>query len=264
MKPPRRYGLQFRTEGEGIMLPTIQLNQQWPEKPVHDLQKGTIEVHSCFYTIQGEGPFAGTPAVFLRLAGCNLQCPDCDTIYADKRDLMDYNQVFDRILHEIEGKRVRHHIPTPPLIVITGGEPFRQNIWPLCHHLLESGFINIQIETNGTMGWPADEVPCLPATIVCSPKKSYVVPELRPRCKHLKYVVQAGQISEEDGLPLRTMGYEGTICRPWTGFVGTVWLQPLDEQDQVKNKANTEACVAACMKFGYRMSIQTHKILGVP
>ena len=41
--------------------------------------EGTLQVHSIFKTIQGEGPFCGTPCVFVRLAGCNLQCPACDT-----------------------------------------------------------------------------------------------------------------------------------------------------------------------------------------
>ena len=51
-------------------------------QPIEKVQRtfdGTLEVHSIFKTIQGEGPFCGTPAVFIRLAGCNLQCPWCDT-----------------------------------------------------------------------------------------------------------------------------------------------------------------------------------------
>src|SRR3954467_9071958 len=41
----------------------------------------SLSIHSIFYTLQGEGPYSGCPAVFMRLAGCNLQCPGCDTDY---------------------------------------------------------------------------------------------------------------------------------------------------------------------------------------
>jgi 7-carboxy-7-deazaguanine synthase len=238
--------------------PMYQLNQQIPEKPQHRTD-GALEVHSIFYTIQGEGPFAGMPAMFVRTAGCNLQCPDCDTIYANKRTVLTPSELLMQMCACLPHRAFKK----APLVVITGGEPFRQNIWPAVRELLQNNWLNVQIETNGTLDWAANELPPISTTIVCSPKKDYVVPEVRKLCKHLKYVCQAGQMSEEDGLPLHTMGYGGGVCRPWTGFTGTVWLQPLDEQDETKNKANREAVVAACKNFGYRVSIQSHKILQV-
>ena len=63
------------------------MNQQAPEK--QQLRgDGLLAVHSIFYTIQGEGPFAGETAVFVRLAGCNLQCPLCDTDYTSDRRMV--------------------------------------------------------------------------------------------------------------------------------------------------------------------------------
>lgn len=236
----------------------IQLNQQVPEKYL-DRNDGILEVHSVFYTIQGEGPFAGMPAVFVRLAGCNLQCPDCDTEYTSKRSLVSPIRLVADINHCLKDVKFRG----APLIVITGGEPFRQNIWPAYRELVKHNFTNIQIETNGTMAWPDDEYPVVNSVIVCSPKKSYVHDKLRPYVKHLKYVCDATSMDPRDGLPRATMGYGGAVARPWDGFSGTIWLQPLDAKDPEQNKNNVAAAVGYAMRFGYRVSLQTHKILGV-
>ena len=58
----------------------MKTNTQEPEKIDRDRH---LDVHSIFHTIQGEGPYCGHPAVFIRLAGCNLQCPGCDTGRSD-------------------------------------------------------------------------------------------------------------------------------------------------------------------------------------
>lgn len=48
---------------------------------------GLLQVQDVFYTIQGEGPFAGRTAVFIRLTGCNLRCWFCDTVWGDDSDV---------------------------------------------------------------------------------------------------------------------------------------------------------------------------------
>lgn len=224
-------------------------------------EDGALEVHSVFYTIQGEGPFAGLPAVFIRLYGCNLQCPDCDTEYTSVRAMMPPQRLLSAV-HDATDKMFIG-LRKRPLIVITGGEPLRQNIWPAVRELIKNEFINVQIETNGTV-WQDDAEHVITTTIVCSPKKSYIEPSLRPLVKHLKYVLEAGKVHPEDGLPTATMGYGGTVARPWPGFTGTIWVQPLDAKDDVQNAANVAACVESCKKFGYRMSLQTHKLMQVP
>src|SRR5580658_3582582 len=91
----------------------------------------SLWVQEVFYTLQGEGPFSGVPAVFVRLAGCNLACFWCDTDFESST----WRPTFDELLANIEEKRPA----ICNLIVITGGEPFRQNIRPLVCHLLDSG-----------------------------------------------------------------------------------------------------------------------------
>lgn len=99
-------------------------------------------VSEIFESIQGEGPEVGIRAVFLRLAGCNLHCPACDTKYAWHNG----NEAsVDEVKHEI----LRYEIPN---LIITGGEPLMQKAE--LEALLKdvrSDFRYIGLETNGTI-----------------------------------------------------------------------------------------------------------------
>ena len=82
-----------------------------------------LDVHSIFATIQGEGPFTGHPCVFVRLAGCNLQCPGCDTDYTEDRRMMQIYEIAESVASVLKASgSTRAKVP---LVVITGGEPFR-------------------------------------------------------------------------------------------------------------------------------------------
>jgi 7-carboxy-7-deazaguanine synthase len=116
------------------------VNQQAIEKSTSH-PEGLLDVHSIFYTIQGEGPFSGFPAVFIRLAGCNLQCPHCDTEYTQGRRLA-YPEVVAEYVSTLSQPR--------GLVVITGGEPFRQNLTKLLQCLSDYRLL-VQIESNGTL-----------------------------------------------------------------------------------------------------------------
>ena len=131
------------------------------------LPDGALSVHSIFSSVQGEGPFVGQPAVFVRLHGCNLQCPLCDTNYS-------YPCAFTKPTPQTLTSTVSALCGAATLVVITGGEPFRQNLTPFVNALLDQGF-RVQIETNGTLFLPRGngEDPGFPyyrVTIVCSPK----------------------------------------------------------------------------------------------
>ncbi|MDE3061294.1 MAG: 7-carboxy-7-deazaguanine synthase QueE, partial [Pseudomonadota bacterium] len=125
--------------------------------PVQD-EGQSLAVKRIFPTLQGEGPYAGHPAVFVRLGGCNLACAFCDTDFEGFATLA-VNEIIGEVKRLAEGAR--------RLVVITGGEPLRQNIVPLCEALLTEGF-KVQIETNGTLARPLPEN----VEIVCSPKNA--------------------------------------------------------------------------------------------
>ena len=149
---------------------------------------GTLGLHSIFYTIQGEGPQCGNPAIFIRLAGCNLQCPGCDTDYTTGRRRLHVNDITKEVAALYEDE---YPSAPEPLIVITGGEPFRQDITALCKRLITAGH-KVQIETNGTLP-PSRGLPAA-VMVVCSPKTGKINQHLHPYIQALKYVVQAGAI----------------------------------------------------------------------
>lgn len=227
---------------------------------------GSLEVHLAneysngpFYTIQGEGPNTGIPSIFVRLKGCNLQCPGCDTDYTSRWQRMTPLALRDEILAMKEDE---HPNAPLPLIVITGGEPFRQNITPFCHIMLNLGF-KVQVETNGTL--PPDDHLDPRVQLVVSPKTGKINPGIEKRMTVLKYVVRAGCIDRSDGLPIRALDHtcSPTVAKPPEGYKGRIYLQPMDEGSPHATRKNTEAAAHACMAFGHTLQIQTHKVVGI-
>lgn len=214
---------------------------------------GKLNVIEVFYTIQGEGPYAGMPSVFVRLAGCNLRCYFCDTDFESGANLMEVNELVDMIKKHARNKT--------RLVVITGGEPLIQNIVPLCQALVADSF-RIQIETAGTVWVPGLEN--IPVMLVCSPKTGKVNANIRERCKHFKYVLGANDLVEEAGKFM-------VASQPLSKFVelahapddATVWLQPRDDHNENLNKLNQLFVRDVCLLYGHRVSLQLHKILGV-
>jgi organic radical activating enzyme len=147
-----------------------------------------------------------------------------------------------------------------PAVVITGGEPFRQNLSRLVEQLDYDG-ITVQIETNGTLPIPRDVFDR--SMIVCSPKTGKVA---NPAYVHAwKYVMHHESIDPEDGLPTRVLDHSVSKRVARKGQeTGQVYLQPMDSRDPEDNKKSLDACVQSCMKFGYTLCLQIHKIANLP
>lgn len=210
-----------------------------------------------FHTIQGEGPLAGYPAVFVRLWGCHLRCTFCDTDFESDPRATDIQLISDYCL-------------LCDLAVLTGGEPMRQNILPLVQLLLVQHHL-VQIETSGSF-WVAglEEYKMDSALhIVVSPKTPTVDDRILNYATAWKYIISERHMqSVEDGLPM-TDTQKGPVlavlARPPKGTPRErVFVQPMDEQDAEQNRKNTERCIYLATKFGYRISLQQHKVLGVP
>lgn len=143
----------------------------------------SYRVNEVFYSIQGEGRYAGTPSVFVRLAGCNLQCRveshgfDCDTEFHASRPMRAHEI---RELAEKVGGPCRR-------VIFTGGEPLLQ----LDENLLEAfdGW-GTALETNGTL--PLENLLVRVGWIVCSPKVAEHALRLET-CHELRYVRTYGQ-----------------------------------------------------------------------
>lgn len=190
-------------------------------------------VNEIFYTLQGEGRFTGTPAVFLRFSGCNLACGFCDTEFTEYSLLS-----LDRIVEQVCIFPSRH-------IVITGGEPLLQLTDSLAIALHEKGFF-IQIETNGTLRLNGS-LPELVDWVTCSPKSQNIVIQ---RIDELKVVHTGQALSFYEEMPI-----EHPECR---------YLQPCDEGDPVRNAENFARAVDYIKAHPvWKLSLQTHKLTGI-
>lgn len=231
------------------------INLQPIEKRVEG-DGNSLDVHSIFFTIQGEGPYCGQPAVFVRLAGCNLQCPGCDTEYTNNRETLSVQEIVARI------ERTFSHIGLGwrPLIVITGGEPFRQNLAVLVTMLKR--YYRVQIETNGTLGFDNPDA-FQGVDIVCSPKTGKVHYSILVHAAWFKYVLHHESVDPDDGLPILALDHSASprVFRPPLGT--PIYLQPMDCKDLVVNRKNQEAVLKSCFRFGYTLQLQLHKILEV-
>lgn len=215
------------------------------------INKDTLPIYAIYHTIQTEGPFANLPAIFVRLGGCNLQCPLCDEDYTSNVT----EHTLDRIMLEIKRLAGAH----TTLVVITGGEPFRVYITELVYALAEEGFVT-QIETNGTL-W-IEDFPIDLAHIVCSPKTPKVHPMIAEHADAWKYIIAQGNVAD-DGLPLSVLDKQNKsmVARP--GNDAAVYLQPQDSHDEKRNAHNAKACVKSILQYGYTLSFQSHKYLGI-
>lgn len=206
---------------------------------------------SPFLTIQGEGPSIGRPAVFLRLHGCNLACTFCDTQFSDPEDpWMDLETICQKI------QQVRNKAN---LTVITGGEPLRQNITPLCQKL-RLNWMKVQIETAGTLWVPGVG---LHADIVCSPKTPTINAMVLANAVAFKYVVDI-QMEFDGFLPITATqagARPARLAAPRPG--APVYLSPMDTGDEARNATNRRLVGQLALAHGCIAGIQLHKFIGV-
>lgn len=225
-------------------------NMQVPV-PGHYEMSGTLHLHSYFPTIQGEGPFCGERALFFRLHGCNLRCPGCDTDYTSEQIPVVASFMLTKA-QELGWRR-------GDLVVITGGEPLRQNVVPAINDLLEFGY-RVQVESNGVLC--PDNLPWEHKgfSVVCSPKTSRIHETIRQNAIAFKYIIRAGEVDEEDGLPTRALLHKAAprVARPLAGT--PIYVQPMDEDDPAANALNLDAAIRSVMGHGHRLQIQVHKI----
>jgi len=147
------------------------------KKYFKDAPADSLFVTSMFFTLQGEGPYAGQPALFIRLAKCNLDCSFCDTFF-DDGDWLTFDEIESKMHAAINDHWNKQGKETPPwaanglnnypgvVLVMTGGEPLLQdNISEFMAQQL-AHFKAVQVESNGI---PVTDVP-EGVTLVCSPK----------------------------------------------------------------------------------------------
>jgi len=191
-----------------------------------------FKINEIFYSIQGEGYHAGTPAVFVRFSGCNLHCPFCDTYHQDGTMMSE---------EEIVAKVCKY---PAQLVVITGGEP-SLFIDEAFIELLHQSHKQVAVETNGTRRLPfnVDFVTISPKFEYCDNAEINAL-----RADELK-VVYTGKNDMSRYDNIKAEHY---------------YLQPCDTGDAEENRRIYRATVKYCLEHPkWRISLQTQKILNV-
>lgn len=114
----------------------------------------TYLVNEIFYSISGEGPYSGTPTVFVRFFGCNCRCSYCDSMYAlegSDHERLTAEQICNKIA-DVSAMKSPH-------IILTGGEPLLQVDKELFEALNAHGYFSIEVETNGAVDIPEELYP---------------------------------------------------------------------------------------------------------
>ena len=195
------------------------------------------KVDETFLSVQGEGFWVGTPMVFVRLSGCNLNCEWCDT-QQDAYCKMSDTEILERVRKLTESSTVER-------VCITGGEPTLQDLHPLADALCDEFLLHL--ETNGTNRIDPDmDI----SWITVSPK----------------FPPGLGRTVQRWGNELKVPVWSGIMdraiegCSTWGHFTHR-YLQPVDNAELV---ANAERCLAlACKDSSWSISMQGHKRLGI-
>jgi 7-carboxy-7-deazaguanine synthase len=241
-----------------------------------NVPRNHLVVRSIFYTLQGEGMFAGCPAIFVRLAYCNLKCEFCDT-YFDAGEALDFEQVFARM--EVLLNQHANTAIGDPLVVITGGEPTMQpHLTGFLEALHDAGWVS-QIESNGNFPVSLPES----CTLVISPKINertgkYIKlnAETLVEAAALKFIISADRALYST-VPRFALDW-------WQAAPNTrmVFLSPMNEYarqpklgeeisvwnagllDAARNEPNHKLAAKLCMQYGVRLSLQQHVYVGLP
>ncbi|MCO4200428.1 7-carboxy-7-deazaguanine synthase QueE [Aeromonas hydrophila] len=218
-------------------------------------------INEIFQTIQGEGVFTGLPAIFVRLQGCPVGCPWCDTRHTWVVDparevgvqaVLDCSNESDgwskmsteQILASFQqlGYQARH-------VVITGGEPCLYDLQDLSAALIEAGY-QVQIETSGTSEIQTHEQ----TWVTVSPKINMkgglpVLVSALERANEIKHPVATERHVEELDALLATASLRENVV---------IALQPISQKPRA-----TQLAMTTCIARNWRLSIQTHKYLDI-
>jgi 7-carboxy-7-deazaguanine synthase len=207
-------------------------------------RRPTLRVVEVFASVQGEGLRQGEPTIFIRLAGCNLRCPFCDTAHAwtGGRPMTEAG-VQARV------EKLRRRFPAE-WICLTGGEPLLQDIVPLVRSLRKKR-LKIQVETNGTVFRPAAA-----DWLTLSPKPT-----------NYRYDARFRRLAREVKLIVTKNISLAVIRKMRDEFPAKVPILLQPESNARWSRARAVQLLRRAISAGLvniRVSIQLHKVLGIP
>jgi 7-carboxy-7-deazaguanine synthase len=215
-------------------------------------------VNDVYPAIQGEGCLTGTAMVLLRLHGCEVGCPFCDTKetwetlpennHIRLSEALGTNNRYATLLGVEISTYIRRILPGPKWILLTGGEPADQPLRDLVDSLHDAHY-RVSIETSGTatghLNAGIDWICVSPK--INMPGGRVVLPEAVEVADEVKFVIGRERDLEimHDFLATYPLKPGAQIC-----------LQPMST-----NQKATELCIETVLALGYRLSVQTHKLL---
>ena len=193
-----------------------------------------MRVNEIFYSLQGEGRWTGTPAIFIRFSGCNLKCDFCDTKHQTYKEYTE-----EEIMREIAKFEPCKHI------VITGGEPSLQLTDSFIDLLVEHGYY-VAVETNGTR-----QLPVGIRWVTCSPKFEFC-----PKAEvKLDWIDELKVVYRGKGQDMTK--YDDIEAMEY-------YLQPCDTGNPTENRRVINETIEYIKQNPkWKLSLQTQKILGV-
>jgi 7-carboxy-7-deazaguanine synthase len=222
-----------------------------------------------FETIQGEGAYTGIPSVSVRLQGCPVGCPWCDTKHTWDT-LVENESSKAAVMKESIDSPTYFRANTQQLldlfdeyqyqakhIVITGGEPCMFDLRDFTENCLSKGY-TLQIETSGTF-----EIKCHENTwVTLSPKIEMkggfdVLNSAIFRANEIKHpIAMAKHIDELDLLLQKATEQAQLLNVPFAKPL--IYLQPISQQTRA-----TELAIKTCIERNWRLSVQLHKYIGI-
>ena len=219
------------------------------------------KINEMFESLQGEGTFTGVPAIFIRVQGCPVGCSWCDTkhtwdippekeisaeqVLLKTSESENWFAATAEQLYELvqnQGYRAKH-------IVLTGGEPCLYDLRPLSSVFIDNGY-QVQIETSGTFPLKTHTNTWITVSPKINMKGGYEVrPEVLEQADEIKHpIAMEKHVAELDAL-LQPVSLKRD-CH--------IYLQPISQQ-----KRATELAVETCIARNWRLSLQTHKYIGI-
>ncbi|UPT14757.1 7-carboxy-7-deazaguanine synthase QueE [Buchnera aphidicola] len=212
-------------------------------------------INEIFQTIQGEGSYTGTPSIFIRLQGCPVHCPWCDTKYTwmcsqkenvSVKEIKNKNQANKKwsFLHEKDILRILKKWTTKH-VVISGGETCLYNLSNITKTLEEEDY-QCQIETSGIK----NIICSLNTWVTLSPKEN-----IKPlytsiiRSNEIKFPI----FKKEDLLYVYNI-----LSKIKDKKKRIICLQPISQNEKALN-----ICIKACIENNWKLSVQLHKYLKI-
>jgi len=188
----------------------------------------SYKINEIFYSLQGEGAWVGTPAIFIRFSGCNLSCPFCDTRHQTFAE-WDLEYIYHEIM-KYPAKR----------LILTGGEPTLQIDEMFCNFFLDKGY-KIHMESNGTN---AVKVGLGLDWLTISPKENWI---------------------QKEGEELKVIYIDQDLEQYFDSAFLYYYLQPcFIAEDPIQTEKNIQDTIKKCKEDPrWKLSLQLHRMLKI-